>query len=381
MDGARSTTRLFLATALCGALLAASSGVRRAAARPAAAITGGTITIVAADHFGQTGSDTRTIDASCRATIHVTSASTASADITYTYQLTEVQQLSPGVTHSHTATGSGTEHLDALPRMPEIRLNGDGTYTLSIPSPEVQVTYTETDQTTGRVSPSPSTYSNHATCPDRVSTPSGTTEQPTGNLTGSATISGSGPIAYDWASIRGNGSGQISWTLTDPTLGTATAQPTARKPIELPNAKIHVTNKGIEASLDYKGLEISYAKDWKADQKAPGTAPTITSPDRQVQITLQESNAGTPAGTAAHAAVAADTQGVANPRVVYTPFAAGGLHGLMATITLPNGTTLIIVALGDGRHLVLAEIDARPHTPLQDLIQAGAALGSITVSG
>lgn len=170
------------------------------------------------------------------------------------------------------------------------------------------------------------------------------------------------------------GTATIMWNLHD----TSVQKPT------LPTGKIKVTNNGIDATLDYKGWEISYSGDWKASQKQANTSPKITSPDQKVTITLQEQPAsGQPSSAATKSAIG---QTAAAPgqvsHISYKPFTIGALTGQIGVVTFANSPNVLLVAVvSDGQHLVTTQTLVTPNTPPADLLEAGIALGSIHQAG
>jgi len=143
-----------------------------------------------------------------------------------------------------------------------------------------------------------------------------------------------------------------------------------------------VTNNGIEASLKWKDFTISYAGDWKAAQRQAGSAPTITSPSKNVQFSVDQVPATTtPATTAQQTIQSTGTAASSRTRSTSKPVALGPLIGVTDTYsTKGSAATQMVIVMGNELQQVIIHLTIKPNAPPEELVAVGEAIGSLTLT-
>jgi hypothetical protein len=371
---------LFIATLTAGLFVARAATIHpvaQARSNP----TGGTITVNATDMV-RNGGDTKTV--TCNYTLTVNSATQVTITFSQaTYDETNIINNADGTTRTITIQAKlnpnqatyqeGPQYLPVITTSNEDARVPAGDYGLSFTLPPNQLLLQGTQTIAETNQPGQTTADDVPLfCPN---TAPKNGDELLGRLTGSGTASGQQPIQYDWAGIGGVPGGQISWSLTDPALKT-----NPLKKLLPTGGDIKVTNNGIEASLKWKDFTISYSGDWKATQQKSGTPPTITSPSKNVQLSVNQVPATTAPATTAQQAIHAGKTGAGATVTGSKPFAIGPLTGVADTYTSKGGTgTQMMIVVGNGQQQIVIQLTIKPNASPEEILAAGEAIGSVTL--
>ncbi|HVA88942.1 MAG TPA: hypothetical protein VNL71_03785 [Chloroflexota bacterium] len=345
----------------------------------------GTIIESLTTNYSQTGADSVQVTESCHTTITFNADGSADADSTYNYSRKEDNHPSPNYeTKTITqAIGPGTAHYTGNL---SVTIAPDSMYLVTYsPGPSFSVSQTTTTTSTGQQT-SVSNTIRYVSCAYGASLRGAATSQTSVNGQTSVNNPTGEPGTYTvtWhLSTAANGAGANGGSGSQS--GAGSGSQSGGKSQDKPKITIKATNHGIDAGLSYKGIDISYSQDWTASQKKAGTAPTITSPGQNVKMTVDESPATKPPAAVAKGVASASAHGgggTATPKISSQPFANGQLVGVLDTFKRPGSPdTWVVVVAGSGANQVVILMDIKPNTPPQQLLEAGAALASISLTG